>query len=132
MIKTITRSLHILNKPNKLPHAWTTSLDLKNCNNKKIKDSKVIKDYVFQLCDLIELKQTGACQVYNFGVDDNPEYSMTQLIEYSSNITLHFSNDNSGYLDIFSSKKYDPIEMVNFTQKFFESDSVVFRSACRY
>ena len=134
MIQTFSRSLHnILKKPvHKLPWGWSTSLDIKNCNSKKIKDREAIKDYVYKLCDLIEMKRFGPCHIYKFGTDNKAGYSMLQLIE-TSNITGHFCDqDDSAYIDIFSCKPYNTIDMVDFTEKFFESDSTVFKTNYRY
>jgi S-adenosylmethionine/arginine decarboxylase-like enzyme len=117
---------------NKLPWGWSTSLDIKNCNSKKIKDKEAIKDYVYTLCDLIEMKRFGPCHIYHFGTDNKAGYSMLQLIE-TSNITGHFCDqDNSAFLDIFSCKPYNTIDMVDFTKTFFDSDSAVFRTTYRY
>ena len=134
-IKDYVRDL-IETKPtrpvNKLPWGWSTSLDIKNCNSKKIKDKEAIKDYVYRLCDLIEMKRFGPCHIYHFGTDNKAGYSMLQLIE-TSNITGHFCDqDNSAFLDIFSCKPNNTIDMVDFTKTFFDSDSAVFRTTYRY
>ena len=47
-----------------------------------------------------------------------------QLIE-TSNITSHFDDKtDTGFLDIFSCKYYDPYEMAQFTQEFFKAQYV--------
>jgi hypothetical protein len=131
-IKDYVHDLIETNPVNKLPWGWSTSLDIKNCNSKKIKDREAIKDYVYRLCDLIEMTRFGPCHIYHFGTDNKSGYSMLQLIE-TSNVTGHFCDqDNSAFLDIFSCKPYNTIDMVDFTQNFFESDSAVFRTTYRY
>jgi S-adenosylmethionine/arginine decarboxylase-like enzyme len=115
----------------KVPWGWSTSLDLKNCNN-KIKDRGEIKKYVYQLCDLIEMKRFGHCQIYHFGTENKAGFSMVQLIE-TSNITGHFCNqDNSAYLDIFSCKPYDADEMAKFTKEFFGTKQAFFQTTERF
>ena len=86
MFKQLTRKLNIpsgtLSIPSgtrKVPWGWSTSLDLKKCNS-KIKDKDDIKDYVYQLCHLIEMKRFGPCNVVHFGDDNKSGYSMVQLI----------------------------------------------------
>ena len=106
-------------------NAWGlhTTVDLKNCNPELIRSADAIRDYVIQLCDLIEMIRFGDPLIVNFG--QNPEvagYSMVQLIE-TSNISAHFVNiDNSIYVDIFSCKLYDPYIVAEFTKAFFKGD----------
>ena len=129
MFKHLTRKLHTIN--HKVPWGFSTSLDLKKCNN-KIRNENDIKDYVFQLCDLIEMKRFGECKIVHFGTGNKTGYSMVQLIE-TSNITGHFCDENnSAYLDIFSCKPYDEKEMENFTKKFFEAESFISKTTFRY
>lgn len=103
--------------------AWglLTSIDLVNCNPDLIRSSDAIKQYVYELCDLIEMKRFGECNVVYFGEDDRVAgYSMFQLIETSC-ISAHFANDtNTAYIDIFSCKCYDPKVASEFTKNFFK------------
>ena len=98
------------------------SLDLYKCNPDTIRDADKIKEYVKQLCDLIEMKTYGKCHVVHFG--DDPKvtgFSMTQLIE-TSLVSGHFANNtNAAYLDIFSCKWYDIDKVRDFSEKFFEA-----------
>ena len=98
------------------------SLDLYDCNPDTIRDAQLIKEYVKQLCDLIEMKTYGECHVVHFG--DDPKvtgFSMTQLIE-TSLVSGHFANNtNAAYLDIFSCKWYDVKKVKVFSKKFFEA-----------
>lgn len=109
--------------------AWGlyTSVDIHNCDPAIIRDADMIRQYVVQLCDLIEMKRFGETQVVHFGEDERVAgYSMIQLIE-TSLISGHFANStNSAYLDIFSCKFYDANTMVEFTKDYFKaSDAVV-------
>ena len=76
--------------------AWgiCTSVDLHDCIPERIRDPKQIEDYVVQLCELIEMKRYGACQIVNFGEGRVAGYSMVQLIE-TSLISGHFANDTN-------------------------------------
>lgn len=131
MFKQLTRKLHIHSGARKVPWGWSTSLDLKKCNS-KIKDKDDIKDYVLKLCNLIEMKRFGECKIVHFGSENKTGYSMVQLIE-TSNITGHFCDeDSSAYIDIFSCKEYDALEMERFTKKFFEAQSFVSVTTPRY
>ncbi len=103
-----------------------TTIDLKNCNPETIRSADAIRDYVIQLCDLIEMNRFGDPLIVNLG--QTPElvgYSMVQLIE-TSNISAHFINiDNSIYVDIFSCKLYNPYIVAEFTKNFFNSNDYV-------
>lgn len=115
----------IKKKFNKL-NAWglSCSFDLKSCNPEFIREADKIKQFVIELCDLIEMKRFGDCQVVHFGEDEKVAgYSMIQLIE-TSLISSHMRNeDNSIYLDVFSCKLYDPEKVANFAINFFEAVS---------
>jgi S-adenosylmethionine/arginine decarboxylase-like enzyme len=129
MIKNLSKSLHVLNRKN--PWGYSTSLDLKRCND-KIRDKKYILDYTLQLCDLIEMKRFGPCHINHFGEGDKLGYSMFQLIE-TSNISGHFCNEsNSAYLDIFSCKPYNVLELERFSKNFFDAESFVSITSPRY
>lgn len=52
------------------PWGLSTSLDLYGCNPEIIRDPEKIKQYARELCDLIDMKPFGDCQVVNFGKED--------------------------------------------------------------
>jgi S-adenosylmethionine decarboxylase len=87
------------------PWGILTSMDLYGCNPDIIRDAEKIKRFVVELCDRIEMKRFGECQVVHFGQDERVAgYSMIQLIE-TSLISGHFANQsNAAYIDIFSCK----------------------------
>ena len=115
-------------------NAWgmSTSVDLYDCDPSTIRDADKIKEYVKQLCDLIEMRTFGECLVVHFG--DDPKVSgfyMTQLIE-TSLVSGHFANNtNAAYLDIFSCKWYDVEKMVQFSKDFFGAKSVIHKVSKR-
>ena len=106
--------------------AWgiLSSLDVRDCNPELIRSADHIKEYVAKLCDVIDMKRFGDCQVVHFGEDEKVAgFSMVQLIE-TSLISGHFANKtNHAYIDIFSCKAYDPTKAGLFTQEFFEAKS---------
>jgi S-adenosylmethionine/arginine decarboxylase-like enzyme len=107
------------------PWGLATAVDLKNCNPATIRNAEVIKQFVQELCDLIDMKRFGDTMVVHFG--DDPRVcglSMTQLIE-TSLISGHFANEtNAVYLDIFSCKEYPPYRVADFCKTFFEAEEV--------
>jgi len=104
-----------------------TSVDLHNCNPETIRDADRIKQFVYELCEIIEVTRFGECQVVHFADHDEDVagFSMVQLIE-TSLISGHFANKtNHSYIDIFSCKYYDPEVVVKFSKEFFESSDAV-------
>ena len=101
--------------------AWglCTSVDLQDCNPDLIRNADHIRRYVVELCELIDMKRFGECQVVDFGSGRVAGYSMVQLIS-TSLISGHFANDtNNAYLDVFSCKGYDPAVVEAFSKDFF-------------
>ena len=98
-----------------------SSIDIYDCNPKKIRDADFIRRFVAELCDLIKMKRFGETQVVHFGEDERVAgFSMLQLIE-TSLISGHFANlTNAVYLDVFSCKAYDPEVVRNFSQTSFD------------
>ena len=101
-----------------------TSIDILKCNPKIIKSYDHLKQYMFDLCDIIDMKRFGEPTIITFGEEDKVlGYSMTQFIETSLN-SGHFADETSaGYIDIFSCKIYDPMKAAQFTQDYFEASN---------
>jgi len=102
--------------------AWgvASSIDIYNCDPETIRDADRIRQFVVELCELIEMKRYGDTVVVHFGEDERVAgFSMTQLIE-TSLISAHFANQtNTTYLDVFSCKPYDPDVVEEFARRFF-------------
>lgn len=103
-------------------NAWglLASIDLYECTPETIRDADAIKRFVAELCEKIEMRRFGECQVVHFGDDPRVSgFSMTQLIE-TSLISAHFANEtNATYLDVFSCKYFDPEVTAQFAKDFF-------------
>ncbi|MCK5696094.1 MAG: adenosylmethionine decarboxylase [Desulfobacula sp.] len=116
----------------KNPWGVSTSVDIYESDPQIIRDAKSIERFVYELCDLIDMKRFGDCQVVHFGEDKKVEgFSMTQLIE-TSLISGHFANaSNTVYLDVFSCKFYEPREVAEFATSFFKGDHYKMQIALR-
>ena len=103
-----------------------SSIDIYDCDPATIRDADKIKQFVVELCDLIEMKRFGETQVVHFGEDERVAgYSMVQLIE-TSLISAHFANQtNATYLDVFSCKPYDPDVVVDFAKNFLGGSTAI-------
>lgn len=108
-------------------HPWglAISVDLLGCNPSLIRSEEKIREFVDDLCRLIEMKKFGPTVVIDFGEDARVcGYSMTQLIE-TSLISGHFANtSNAAYIDIFSCKAYPPYVAAAFAREFFEAQEM--------
>lgn len=109
-----------------------SSIDIYDCNPGKIRDAELIRRFVAELCELIEMKRFGETQVVHFGEDERVAgFSMVQLIE-TSLISAHFANlTNTVYLDVFSCKPYDPEIVKTFAQSFFSGSSSILNVTLR-
>jgi len=114
------------------PWGVLTSIDIYKSDPKIIRNAKRIERFVYELCDLIDMKRFGECQVVHFGEDEKVEgFSMTQFIE-TSLISGHFANAlNTVYLDVFSCKFYEPREVAEFAMSFFKGDHYKMQMAVR-
>ena len=133
-METKTPTVESIRKDFELVDAWGlhSGIDLHGCNPKTIRSKDMIKQFVVELCDLIEMKRFGECVVVDFGEDERVAgYSMTQLIE-TSLISAHFANStNAVYLDVFSCKYYNPHVVAEFAKKFFEGKDYDLHYTCR-
>jgi S-adenosylmethionine decarboxylase len=109
-----------------------TSIDLFGCDPEIMRDAEAVKEYVVELCKLIDMKRFGECTVVDFGEDPKVSgFSMVQLIETSC-VSGHFANSsNSIYIDIFSCKFYDQKKAAEFTKKFFKAKKIEFNMLLR-
>jgi S-adenosylmethionine decarboxylase len=102
--------------------AWGlyTSVDIHNCRPEYIRDKEFIQQYVLQLSEILKMKCYGATQFASVGPDAKCEgCSMTQFVD-SSLVSGHFAyKSNTAYIDIFSSKYYDPEVISHFTLSYF-------------
>lgn len=115
-------------------NSWgiSSSIDIYDCDPETIRNADKIRQFVVELCDLIEMKRFGETTVINFGEDERVAgYSMVQLIE-TSLISAHFANmSNTTYLDVFSCKPYDPCVVKEFAMKFFKGSKAIAHATLR-
>jgi len=96
-----------------------------------MKNAKFIEETIIELCDVIEMKRFGECQIVHFGEGNKEGYTAVLLIE-TSNITAHFANDISAiYFDIFSCKDYNALIVANFLHRKFEAEECNIRTTNR-
>jgi len=115
------------------PWGLSISVDLKNCDPKSIRNKEKIREFIVNLCRLIDMKGFGEPQIINFGEEERVAgYSFTQLIE-TSLISGHLSNyTNTAYIDIFSCKEFEPKKAAEFCKEFFKADSYKINVSFRF
>jgi len=105
-------------------NAWglLASLNLYGCDQNKITDLNVIRDFLKQLCAAIDMKPHGEPLMGQFGEGSLEGYSALQFIETSS-ITVHFDDkgDNRAFIDIFSCKFFDAAKAREFCQNYLKA-----------
>ena len=118
---------------NNEPWGWSTSINIYNCEIKKMTDIQLIKKFVDKLVNLIGVEKYGSCQIVDF--EDNSEitgYSVFQLIG-KSHISIHFCDENrSIYLDILSQKIFDPLVITILCKTLFEGEKYTISTNERY
>jgi S-adenosylmethionine/arginine decarboxylase-like enzyme len=109
-----------------------TSIDLKDCDPKKIGSGEYITQFSIDLCEHIHMKRFGAPIVVRFGADPRVQgYSLAQLIE-TSLISGHFAeNTNRAFIDVFSCKEYPPQHVAEYCKEYFGAKDVQFSVSFR-
>lgn len=84
------------------------SINVYECDPKKITSKKEIQEFMIELCKKIDMKRYGPTLIERFAEGEMEGYSAMQFIETSS-ITMHFDDqhDNRAFIDIFSCKFFD-------------------------
>ncbi len=97
-----------------------SAIDVYDCDPESIRSAEKIKQFVVELCALIDMKRFRDTVIVHFGEEERVAgFSMVQLIE-TSLISAHFANlTNTTYLDVFSCKPYDPDVVAEFAREYF-------------
>ena len=99
-------------------------INLYECDSNLIKNPKIIKDFIVELCDFIKMERQGDVLIDRFGEGKLEGYSVMQFIQTSS-ITAHFDEEkNRAFIDIFSCKKFDSKQALEFCRLFFKAKDI--------
>ena len=97
-------------------------LDLKNCNHKKMITTSSMRQFVIDLCFLIDMNRFEETLIRRLGKGKLEGYSLFQFIE-TSNITIHFEEiKNQVFIDLFSCKDFNENSVINFSKNYFEGE----------
>ena len=115
------------------PYGWELILDLYDCDFKRISQSKLLKQFIKELCDKnLKVRREGKLIMKHYGQAHLEGYSIIQLIE-SSSIVGHFSEQRkSAHIDIFSCAPFDRNLVKSFSKKFFKAKKCVNRYIVRH
>ena len=99
--------------------------------NEKLLDVDAIALFLGQLVDRIDMVAYGEPLVARFGQGIEEGISGVQLIETSA-ITVH-TNDMARdlYLDVFSCKGYNEVDVVEFVQQYFGTEKINYQTLLR-
>jgi S-adenosylmethionine/arginine decarboxylase-like enzyme len=105
-------------------------LSATNCNQKLL-DVEAISSFLIELVDRIDMVAYGAPLVARFGAGIEEGISGVQLIETSA-IMVH-TNDMARdlYLDVFSCKGYNEVDVVNFVREYFGTGEINYQTLLR-
>jgi S-adenosylmethionine/arginine decarboxylase-like enzyme len=105
-------------------------LSATNCNQKLL-DVEAISSFLIELVDRIDMVAYGAPLVARFGTGIEEGISGVQLIETSA-IMVH-TNDMARdlYLDVFSCKGYNEVDVVNFVREYFGTGEINYQTLLR-
>lgn len=107
------------------------SINLYECNPKKIRSKEYIREFVKKICVKINMKPYGPCIVKRFGKDSLEGFSAVQFIETSS-ITLHFDEtENRAFIDVFSCKDFNEKTAERFSKEFFNAKKSISKISIR-
>ena len=114
-------------------NAWgmETQVNIFGADLDLIKNKESIRQYVIDLCKLIDMKRYGEPFIERFGSGMLQGYSLCQMIETSC-ISAHFAEEDGRiFLNIFSCKPYAPSEATEFSKKWFIGDRAEFQVVLR-
>lgn len=100
---------------------WHMIVDCSQCDIPSVTDGDNIYNFVKDLVVRIDMKAYGEPVIEHFATHDIDKagYSLVQLIE-TSNITAHFVDKNGdAYVDVFSCKPFQEIDVLNCIQDYF-------------
>lgn len=95
------------------------SLDLRECDYQKLIDKNLLKNYLLELCKVINMKPYWDVQIKKFWEWKLEGYSWFQFIETSS-IVVHLDEFwLRAFIDIFSCKDFDENDAIKFSLNVF-------------
>ena len=99
--------------------------------NERLLDLDAIARFIGDLVDRIDMVAFGDPLVARFGSGIEEGISAVQLIETSA-ITIH-TNDMARdlYLDVFSCKGYNEVDVVEFVSRFFGTNNINYQTLLR-
>ncbi|MAG78406.1 S-adenosylmethionine decarboxylase [archaeon] len=102
----------------------SASIDLHNCKIELLKDPKIIKKFIKDLCKILKMKRRGPTRIDRFGQGRLKGWSIMQFID-TSTIVAHFDEKGGrAFIDIFSCKRFNTKIIANFSKKFFEAKTI--------
>lgn len=123
-MKIISGSKGVLPHPKEKPaFAWELAMDFYDCDLAKVSNPKNIQHFAEELCKMLDLKTYGepVTPYFEDHLAHGRGYGFIQFIETGS-ISGHFSESNrSSYINLFSTRLFDPDPVEKFTKTSFSA-----------
>lgn len=103
---------------------WHLLIDCSGMDSERINSPTMIKDFVEVLVQSIDMVKIGDAMIQWCDTHEKEKqgYTFFQLIE-TSNIIGHLcSYDNTGFIDVWSCKDYDPELVLEIVKTFFKPE----------
>ncbi|KPJ55596.1 hypothetical protein AMJ49_06765 [Parcubacteria bacterium DG_74_2] len=133
MLKTIEKSINILNQKEKNPklskkklYGLELVLEVFDCDLQILTSEKKIREFIIGASNITKLQRYRSPQIKRFmgGGLFGEGYSFFQFLS-SSSITGHFIEpDRLAFINIFSCSLFDHKEAANFTKEFFKAKRI--------
>ena len=104
-------------------------IDMKGCDPAAIRSAENVRDFIYTLATEIGMVRMGDPVILHCETHDPAKVGITffQLIQ-DSNISGHLVDiDNSGYIDVFSCKEFDPAQVREIVEHFFKPVSMTLK-----
>jgi len=86
--------------------------------NRNVTNPDAIADFARDLVKRIDMIPHGEPQVFYFGEGHLAGWTLVQMIT-TSNITAHFNDDGTCYMNVFSCKNFDPATVKDVVSEWF-------------
>lgn len=104
------------------PWGYHAMIDVRGCNKEAITSAEVVRNFVKELVEAIDMVAYGEPLIVDFANHDPSKggFTLVQLIE-TSNICAHFVSESSdAYFDVFSCKEFQVRDVLPVINKYFK------------
>jgi hypothetical protein len=123
-VKIVSGSKGISTRPKeKTAFAWELAMDFYDCDLTVVSNQKKIQHFAEELCKMLDIKTYGepVTPYFEENLEHGRGFAFIQFME-SGSISGHFSESmRSSYINLFSTRLFDPDPVEKFTKTFFSA-----------